>query len=352
MIEKFIVEGKIVPSEVTLGLLKAAMERLGWEGGKYLIDGFPRNAQNLDSWTALLADKVQLKFCLFLECSEACMEARLLDRGKSSGRSDDNVESIRKRFHTFAGESIPIVELLEKQGLVRRISAERSVAEVWQSVRALFAPKTAEPTMVEPKPVASCAGPDVVFVLGGPGSGKGTQCARITEAFGFHHLSAGDLLREERARPGSETGKMIEQFIVEGKIVPSEVTMGLIQAAMERAGWSGGKYLIDGFPRNAGNLDSWNRCLADKVHLKFCLFLECSEACMEARLIERGKSSGRSDDNVESIRKRFRTFVEESVPIVEQLEVLGLVRKVSAERSVPEVWDSVRALFVPLVAPS
>eukprot|EP00812_Abedinium_dasypus_P008894 NODE_2622_length_904_cov_349.206125.p3 GENE.NODE_2622_length_904_cov_349.206125~~NODE_2622_length_904_cov_349.206125.p3 ORF type:complete len:237 (-),score=72.72 NODE_2622_length_904_cov_349.206125:111-821(-) len=191
------------------------------------------------------------------------------------------------------------------------------------------------------------AGPEIVFVLGGPGAGKGTQCARITQAFGHHHLSAGDLLREERARPGSERGKIIEQCIVEGKIVPSEVTVGLIQAAMESLGWNGAKYLIDGFPRNAENLDSWNKCLADKVRVKFCLFLECAEACMEARLIERGKSSGRSDDNVESIRKRFHTFVEESMPIVEKLEAQGLVRRVGADRTVTEVWESVQALFAP-----
>ena len=67
----------------------------------------------------------------------------------------------------------------------------------------------------------------VLFVLGGPGSGKGTQCALLQEK-GFHHLSAGDLLREERSKPGSKEGEMISQFIAEGKIVPAELTIRLL----------------------------------------------------------------------------------------------------------------------------
>lgn len=68
----------------------------------------------------------------------------------------------------------------------------------------------------------------VVFVLGGPGSGKGTNCAKITADFGFVHLSAGDLLREEKAS-GSELAKMIDTYIREGKIVPAEVTVRLLK---------------------------------------------------------------------------------------------------------------------------
>lgn len=74
--------------------------------------------------------------------------------------------------------------------------------------------------------------PNVVFVLGAPGSGKGTQCEKIVAKFGYVHLSAGDLLREERQRPGSEFGTMIEDFITNGKIVPVEITCSLLDNAM------------------------------------------------------------------------------------------------------------------------
>lgn len=74
--------------------------------------------------------------------------------------------------------------------------------------------------------------PKVVFVLGAPGSGKGTQCSRIVDTFGYTHLSAGDLLREERARSGSQFGTLIEEYIVNGKIVPVEITCSLLENAM------------------------------------------------------------------------------------------------------------------------
>ena len=93
--------------------------------------------------------------------------------------------------------------------------------------------------------------PSVVFVLGGPGAGKGTQCANIVEKYGYVHLSAGDLLRAERKREGSEVGALIESYIVKGEIVPVEITCQLLENAMNENIKQNNKYnfLIDGFPR-------------------------------------------------------------------------------------------------------
>jgi UMP-CMP kinase len=88
----------------------------------------------------------------------------------------------------------------------------------------------------------------VVFVLGGPGAGKGTQCANLVADYGFKHLSAGDLLREEQDRPGSEFGQLIKDYIREGNIVPMEVTIQLLENAMKAAMEKENKklFLIDG----------------------------------------------------------------------------------------------------------
>ena len=99
-------------------------------------------------------------------------------------------------------------------------------------------------------------------MLGGPGAGKGTQCANLVSDYGFVHLSAGDLLRAERDS-GSPDGEMITQFINEGKIVPVEVTVNLIKKAMAQSG--GSKFLIDGFPRNQNNLEGWFTTMGDAV---------------------------------------------------------------------------------------
>lgn len=105
--------------------------------------------------------------------------------------------------------------------------------------------------------------------------GKGTQCKLLVDSFGFVHLSAGDLLRAER-RSGSAQGELIERLIVEGKIVPSEITVGLLRTAMQSSGWAEKRFLVDGFPRNQENVDVWNRIMTD-AEVEFLLFIDCPE---------------------------------------------------------------------------
>ncbi|KAG1334307.1 UMP-CMP kinase 4 [Cocos nucifera] len=178
----------------------------------------------------------------------------------------------------------------------------------------------------------------VVFVLGGPGSGKGTQCANIVEHFGFTHLSAGDLLRAE-IKSGSENGTMIQNMIKEGKIVPSEVTIKLLQRAMLES--ENNKFLIDGFPRNEENRAAFEE--VTNIVPEFVLFFDCSEEEMEKRLLNRNQ--GREDDNIDTIRKRFKVFVESSLPVVEYYNSKGKVKKIDAGKPINEVFDDVKGIF-------
>lgn len=186
--------------------------------------------------------------------------------------------------------------------------------------------------------------PKVVFVLGGPGAGKGTQCQRIVQNYGYVHLSAGDLLREERSNPNSEYGELIENYIKDGKIVPVEITCSLIEKAMQKSGKE--KFLVDGFPRNQNNLDGWTSTMSDKVQLQFVLFFDCPlEICTERCLTRGAAGSGRSDDNLESLKKRFNTYVNETKPIIDYYEKLNLVRKIDATRDVDDVFKDVQRVF-------
>lgn len=186
------------------------------------------------------------------------------------------------------------------------------------------------------------AKPRVIFVLGGPGAGKGTQCERIAHHFSFTHLSAGDCLRAAQ-QSGSPDGQLIGEYIREGMIVPVEITVKLLREAMERSGNS--KFLIDGFPRNLNNLEGWNRVMGDAAEVLFVLFFDCPEAVMEARLMERGRTSGRVDDNIDTIRKRFHTYVDSTRPIIDRFASEGKCRTVVADRSVDEVFDSVKQVL-------
>ncbi len=109
--------------------------------------------------------------------------------------------------------------------------------------------------------------------------------------------------------------------------------------------WQGkNKFLIDGFPRNKDNLDGWNKELPH-VEVKFCLYLNCPEDIMEARLLERGKTSGRDDDNIESIKKRFKTYLAETKPIIEHFDSIGKKREVNSQQPVEKVFEDLSKFF-------
>lgn len=186
--------------------------------------------------------------------------------------------------------------------------------------------------------------PNVIFVLGGPGAGKGTQCSKIVEQFGHVHLSAGDLLRAERAAPGSEFGELIEGHLVNGTIVPVEITCSLLERAMTES--EKNNFLIDGFPRNENNLEGWSKVMGDKVNLQCVLFFHCTQEVCTARCLSRGAAgSGRSDDNEESLKKRFVTYEQATMPIIMQFEEQNLVRKIDASKSQEEVYSEVETIL-------
>ncbi|XP_061168023.1 UMP-CMP kinase-like [Saccostrea echinata] len=184
---------------------------------------------------------------------------------------------------------------------------------------------------------------NVIFVLGGPGAGKGTQCEYIVRDFGYVHLSAGDLLREERQRPGSQFGEEIDGHIKNGTIVPVQITCSLLKRAMENSGKN--RFLIDGFPRNRDNLDGWNKEMSDVAKVIRVLFFNCSEQVCVERCLSRGKTSGRTDDNEESLKKRIKTYNESTMDIIEHYRKLNLVSEIHAEKSPEEVFEEVKKVL-------
>ncbi|EEA25843.1 bifunctional uridylate/adenylate kinase [Talaromyces marneffei ATCC 18224] len=186
----------------------------------------------------------------------------------------------------------------------------------------------------------------VVFVLGGPGAGKGTQSENLVRDYGFNHLSAGDLLRAEQVREGSEYGELIRHHIREGTIVPMEVTVALLSNAMaaileqNSSKTTPARFLIDGFPRQIDQAHFFEETVCVS---KLVLFLVCPEDVMMGRLLKRGETSGRDDDNIESIRKRFRTFEQTSMPVVHEFEAKGKVISVQATGSKEEVYERIQA---------
>eukprot|EP00793_Prasinoderma_coloniale_P004950 PRCOL_00000711-RA len=202
-----------------------------------------------------------------------------------------------------------------------------------------YMPADEEAEEVEAAP-AKIEGKNIIFVLGGPGSGKGTQCERIVADFGFDHFSAGDLLRAE-VTSGSEVGIMCANLMKEGKLVPASVTMGLLRKSIEAS--TASAILVDGFPRALDQSTVFEKTICDS---KFTLYFDCPEETMTERLLKRAETSGRADDNTETIKKRFGTFQLVSLPVVEHYEKQNKVHKISSVPAPDDVYADVKEVLV------
>ena len=199
----------------------------------------------------------------------------------------------------------------------------------------------------------------VLFILGGPGAGKGTQSEKIVENYKCIHLSVGELLRTERQR-GSESphAELIESCLVAGKIVPVEISLNLLRNAMDaaskKASYGAPIFLVDGFPRNFDNLAGWTKEMPEYAAVIGSLVYDCPIDVLEQRIMGRAATSGRSDDNLESARKRFKTFKGQTMPVVRALEEVekmemeeeGMgrlhVQHIEGEGTIDEVWDATK----------
>ncbi len=192
-------------------------------------------------------------------------------------------------------------------------------------------------------PRLPCPDPNVVFVIGGPGSGKGTMCELAELQLGWTHLSTGDLLRTER-QSGGPTAQAIEEVLAAGKLVPTGIVMTLLKNAMEKITRTTGKinFLLDGFPRSLSNLEGWYEAFGPDAELPKMLYFECPYEVLEQRIMGRAKYTGRSDDNAESLKQRFDTFKAETLPTVEHFKSKNKCTEIDTSLERPEVYKLVR----------
>ncbi|KAL8663076.1 MAG: hypothetical protein Q9168_008153 [Polycauliona sp. 1 TL-2023] len=176
----------------------------------------------------------------------------------------------------------------------------------------------------------------IIFVLGGPGVGKGTQCARLAQDLGFQHLSVGDLLREEIHQLDSPFATFISESIQSSVIVPAQLTVNLLKAKMSASKTQGqSRFLIDGYPRSMDQAVMFEEEIQDS---NSAVLLDCSDDETLRRLRIRAESSGRIDDNPDAFKKRIDTYRNESLPVVDHLRRKGSVKTVNSNGSPEDVY--------------
>jgi len=177
-----------------------------------------------------------------------------------------------------------------------------------------------------------------LILFGPPGSGKGTQSANIVEKYGLVHLSTGDLLRHERAMK-TPLGVEAQQFIDKGQLVPDEVVIGMISSALDANTGAPG-FLFDGFPRTVAQAEALDRLLdLKRSSINLVLFLEVDDEELIKRLVNRGKTSGRTDDADETIqRKRQEVYKNETLPVAGHYSKHKKVVQVNGMGDVEEIF--------------
>lgn len=163
-----------------------------------------------------------------------------------------------------------------------------------------------------------------IVIFGAPGSGKGTQSDLIIEKYGLGHISTGDVLRSE-IKKGSELGKTAQSFIDNGQLIPDELMVNILAKVYDGFGKVHAGVIFDGFPRTIPQAEALKKMLSERGHnVAAMIELDVPEDELMKRLINRGKESGRADDNEDTIKKRLVVYHSQTQPLIEWYKNEGI----------------------------
>lgn len=176
-----------------------------------------------------------------------------------------------------------------------------------------------------------------LVLFGKPGAGKGTQAAFLKDKYNLVHISTGDLLRAEKEK-GTELGKIAESYSKRGMLAPDEITIKILEKEVESHPEAEG-FLFDGFPRTLAQAEVLDAFLESKgMRIHGTLGLEADEEALIPRIIERGKVSGRADDqDEEKIRKRFSEYNEKTAPLIAFYQAQGKYHPINGIGTIEEI---------------
>ncbi|MBP8158275.1 MAG: adenylate kinase [Flavobacterium sp.] len=178
-----------------------------------------------------------------------------------------------------------------------------------------------------------------IVLFGKPGAGKGTQAEFLKGKYNLTHLSTGDIFRNN-IKNDTELGQLAKTFMDKGDLVPDEVTIQMLQSEVDKNPHSAG-FLFDGFPRTIAQAEALDKFLESKgQNITATVALEADDNILVARLLERGKTSGRPDDqDEEKIRNRYQEYNEKTAPLMHYYEAQGKFHAVNGIGSVEEVTE-------------
>jgi adenylate kinase len=182
-----------------------------------------------------------------------------------------------------------------------------------------------------------------IVIFGAPGSGKGTQSERLIDEYGLHHISTGELLRRHIAE-GTELGTVANKYISQGHLIPDDLMIKVLEEVLDSNPELTSKGVIfDGFPRTidqAGSLNDMLEKRGTKVHA--VVGLEVNEDDLIRRMLQRGKESGRADDNIDTIRERLNVYHNQTSPLRDFYIKEGKYHAIDGNGTVDNVFGSIK----------
>jgi adenylate kinase len=184
-----------------------------------------------------------------------------------------------------------------------------------------------------------------LILFGPPGAGKGTQSSKLIDKYGLIHLSTGDLLRAE-INAGTSLGLEAKKLMDQGILVPDSVVIGMIENKLNENKTAAG-FIFDGFPRTVAQAEALDQLLAGHhLSIHHMIALEVNEEELTERLLERGKSSGRPDDqNEDLIRKRVQEYTEKTAPVAKHYESQGKFQGINGIGEIEIIFSQIEAII-------
>ncbi|MFC3814747.1 MULTISPECIES: adenylate kinase [Lysobacter] len=185
-----------------------------------------------------------------------------------------------------------------------------------------------------------------LVLLGAPGSGKGTQAARLKEHLQVPHISTGDLLRAEVAA-GSKLGLEAKEVMASGNLVSDEILLGMLEDRFSRPDTRDG-FILDGYPRNLAQADALDKLLTRiRQPMDYAVQLDVPTDLLVERIAGRAKAEGRADDSPESVRTRLKVYDDQTAPVIEFYRQHGQLTVVDGVGGLDDVFNRIIEALVP-----
>lgn len=180
-----------------------------------------------------------------------------------------------------------------------------------------------------------------LVLFGAPGSGKGTQSAKIIDKYGLYHISTGDVLRDHIARH-TDLGRLADKYISKGQLIPDAVMIEILDNVLEEKAGGKNGVVFDGFPRTIAQAEALEKLLKKRgAKIDGVIGLEVEEEELIKRMLQRGRETGRTDDNLETITRRLEVYRESTKPLKDYYAELGLYLSVDGQGNVDDIFGNI-----------